>query len=244
MTRALYDDIAEWYDESIRKGSLLHDLVVPPLLALAGDVRGRRVCDLACGQGVVARQLAGLGASVVGVDLSARLLEIARRDEEAELLGITYLHDDAQTLATVADAAFDGVVCNMALMDIPDLEATFQATRRVLRPEGWFIFSITHPCYQTPSSSCIVPEGGPPTCVVSGYFAEGYWRSTHAAGVRGQVGAYHRTLGTYVNSLLAAGLTFEHLVEPRAVGPLAERRPGLRELPAALIARCRKHDLS
>ena len=71
---AAYDEIAEWYDEQVRGGGLLHDLVLPALFELAGDVAGQRVCDLACGQGVVARQLAARGAVVTGVDLSARLL--------------------------------------------------------------------------------------------------------------------------------------------------------------------------
>jgi hypothetical protein len=56
----------------------------------------------------------------LGVDLSAKLLEIARAEGPP---GIAYVCDDAQTLAAVNDAAFDGVVCNLSLMDIPDLRA-------------------------------------------------------------------------------------------------------------------------
>src|ERR1017187_5179441 len=108
MTTARYDSIASWYDESIRSGSLIHDLVVPVLLELTGDIRGQRVCDLACGQGVIARQLARRGASVVGVDVAEKMLEFARRSEEREPLRITYLHDDAQILSSIADATFDG----------------------------------------------------------------------------------------------------------------------------------------
>src|SRR5215831_13200095 len=83
-----YDEIADWYDEQVRHGHLIHDFVVPILLAMIGPVRGRRVLDLACGQGVVARQLAELGAEVVGVDSSWRLLEIAR----------AYEHDHTATI--------------------------------------------------------------------------------------------------------------------------------------------------
>ena len=245
MAGAAYDAIAEWYDARIRDGALLHDLVLPLLWELIGDVAGQRVCDLACGQGVVARWLARRGAAVVGVDLSAGLLAFARRYEDAEPRGIDYVHDDAQTLHTVEDAAFDGVACNMALMDIPDAAATFRAVRRVLRPGGWFAFSITHPCAETALGRPRLARepGGTGAREVSSYFVEGPWRSTHPAGVRGKVDAHHRTLGTYVNSLVDAGLTLERLAEPQATGRLGERLPPYRDVPAVLVARCRRAPL-
>ena len=50
---SLYDPIAAWYDEGIRRGGSLHDLVLPALGALIGQTRGSKICDLACGQGVL-----------------------------------------------------------------------------------------------------------------------------------------------------------------------------------------------
>ena len=44
---------------------------------------------------------------------------------------------------------------------------------------------------------------------VRGYFREGFWRSDNPNGVRGQAGAYHRTLSTYVNAIPGAGFTIE-----------------------------------
>lgn len=240
MAKTSYDDIAEWYDEAVRNGSLIHDLVVPGIFSLSGEVDGLHVCDLGCGQGLLSRQLAIRGATVVGVDISPKLLEIARRDEAIEPLNILYVQDDAQTLATLGDALFDGVLCNMALMDIPDLPATFRAVYRILRPHGWFIFSITHPCFQTSGAKWIDEPGVRVRRVVAAYFEEGFWRSEYTQGVRGKVGAYHRTLGTYINSLTTADLAIECILEPQAQGQSAETIPGYREVPAVLIARCRK----
>src|SRR5437667_4546283 len=79
-----YDPIAGWYDEGIRRGGSIHDLVLPGLLELIENTRGSKICDLACGQGVLARRLAGQGAQVVGVDLSLELLQIAQREEHAD----------------------------------------------------------------------------------------------------------------------------------------------------------------
>src|SRR5437879_4712615 len=232
MTTSSYDQIATWYDESMRNGSLIHDLVMPGIFTLLGDIAGQHICDLACGQGLLARQLVRRGATVVGIDLSQRLLQMARHDETQEPLGIVYLHDDAQALHTVTDASFDGVICNVALMDIADLAATYRAVQRILRPAGWFVCSITHPCFQTPLSSWTSDQEGTVSRVVSGYFEEKFWRSDNPQGVRGQVGAYHRTLSTYVNTLVEAGLALESIIEPQATGAIAERVPGYKEVPA------------
>lgn len=237
---ARYDSIAEWYDESVRTGSLIHDLLVPALLEMMGNIEGKQICDFACGQGVLSRLLARLGAQVIGIDLSAKLLDIARRYEVVESLGISYIQGDAQNLPTVEDASFDGVLCNMALMDIPDLERAFTTIARILRPGGSFICSITHPCFQTPFSHWITQEDGTIARAVSDYSNERFWYSDHAAGVRGQVGAHHRTLSTYINTLLTAGLTLVHIAEPQATGEIAQRVPGYGEVPAALILYSRK----
>jgi ubiquinone/menaquinone biosynthesis C-methylase UbiE len=254
-----YDEIADWYDTWVGSGSMREDPFFPSAEALMGEVRGQRIGDLACGQGRVARHLADQGAQVVAVDISEKLLEIARRHEAAEPRGITYLHADIQLLSSVEGTSlakggagvnesvgsgleagsFDGVVCHMALMDIPNLEAALQTVARILRPGGWFVFEIIHPCFNSArSGEQATPEGMIRT--VAGYFTEGYWRSETRTGPPGKVGSYHRTLSTYVNALTEAGLTIERIAEPRLTGSHAERRPVWTEVPAALAARCRK----
>ncbi|CAN5311069.1 hypothetical protein BH18ACT10_BH18ACT10_07930 [soil metagenome] len=244
MSPASYDEIAVWYDERIREGplGLFHLFVVPEVLKLAGVVEGRQICDLACGQGAVARRLAKRGANFVGVDVSSKMLDLARRYERDEPLGVTYTRDDAQTLAAFADEAFDGVVCNMALTDIPDLGKTLRSVARVLLPGGWFVFSIVPPYFQSPGSPRFVQddEGVVSGIEVRDYFSEGFWRRVEPNGVRGRVGAYHRTLSTCVNSLVDAGLHIENFVEPRVTGSLAEFAPVYESVPAVLISRCRK----
>ena len=59
------------------------------------DVSGESVCDLACGQGVMARLLTERGAKVTGVDISEKLFEIARLYESESPLGGTYIQDNA-----------------------------------------------------------------------------------------------------------------------------------------------------
>lgn len=241
-----YDEIAEWYDSWVGTHSMSDDPYFRAIEALMGEVAGQRICDLACGQGRVARHLASQGASVVGIDLSAKLLAIARRHEETTPQGIEYVQADVQRLDGTLAGPFDGVVCSMALMDIPDLAATVRGVAHLLRPAGWFAFSILHPCFHTSQSGEIEsPEGV--ARAVSRYFVEGYWRSDTRTGPPGKVGAYHRTLSTYVNTLDDAGLQLVHVSEPRmdADPPQSPSlslsgRPVWVEVPAILIALCRK----
>ena len=241
-----YDEIAEWYDTWLGAHAMSDDPYFPAAESLMGEVAGRRICDLACGQGRVARYLADRGAQVVGVDLSAKLLEIALRHENAEPRGIEYRRVDAQTLEGVADETFDGVACFMALMDIAELAPTLRSVTRVLRPGGWFVFAILHPCFNTArSGEADTPEGVART--VGRYFQEGHWRSDSRTGPPGKVGSYHRTLSTYINALADAGLTLERLGEPGPTAKLPDSpafswRPVWAEVPAVLVFRCVKRD--
>src|SRR5579871_6698410 len=96
MNETPYDQIAEWYDSIVERGGFVHDLVLPSVYRLIGDPRGLRICDLACGQGWVSRELAQQGATIIGIDLSRKLLEIARQHQQEQSDAIAYVQGDAQ----------------------------------------------------------------------------------------------------------------------------------------------------
>ena len=240
MREAPYDAIAGWYDELTRSTPLYRELILPATMDLAGDVSGLAILDLACGQGMVSRELARRGAKVTGVDISTKLLEIARAHERDEPLGIDYFEGNAETLDTFDDDSFDGVTCGMALMNIDDLDACAQAVRRVLKPGGRFVASVTHPCFQTPDADWIDTPAGPAR-QVRGYFDERDWESDNPDGVRGKVGEHHRTLSTYINTFAAAGLLCDRIIEPIAAGRRAEEVPGNLEVPSILVVRFRMY---
>lgn len=232
-----YDTIARWYADGVRAGSPIHEIVVPRLIDLAAPLARLDVCDLACGEGVVSRELAVRGARVVGVDISMRLLALAVEEERRNPRGIHFVRDDASQLGTFERESFDGVVSSLALTDIADLRSVAAAVTRVLRPGGWLLFAINHPCG---------PASGPNGQLMHAsydYFEEGYWRSQNPASVRGRVGAYHRPLSTYLNTLGAAGLSLEHSLEPRATLRMCQHAAGYERVPSALIMRWRKSPL-
>src|SRR5437764_10982886 len=83
--------------------------LMPRMLAMLGDVRGKAILDLGCGEGGYARELARRGARVVGIDGSRRLIEIARaRAGTAGIDGVTFIHANASAIGdAVAPASID-----------------------------------------------------------------------------------------------------------------------------------------
>jgi SAM-dependent methyltransferase len=150
------------------------------------------------------------------VDLSSRLLARAREIEAREPVGILYVEGDAAGRSWWDGEPFDGVVCNMALMDIDDLDGAMATVATVLKPGGWFSISLFHPCFPgvADGESKALPSWPPD----QGYATEGWW-TTEESGVRGHLGANHRMLSTYLNAVLRAGLEFDHFHEEPADVP-------------------------
>lgn len=207
-----YDGVADAYSRVLDPDGV--GLVDPALTELVGAVTGLDVLSLACGQGQDARLLAHLGATVTGVDLSPEMLRYARQHEAADPRGITYVQGDAQDLAAFAARSFDGVVCHMALMDIPDLAPTIGAVARVLRVGGWFVFSIVHPCYRGHVE------------IVTDYLLDHRYRKRLPTDWL-PAHAYHRPLGTYFDRLAESGFRIERVAEVHHAAADAGDVPGL-----------------
>src|SRR5215213_2894434 len=217
MQMSRYDTHADWFLEYTRDWRSASASFLPV------DLSNQQVLDLASGGGQLSRELSARGASVTAVELAPPLVHHARSLEDRSPLGIRYLQGDASTLDWWNGHAFDGVVCNMALMDIDDLDAALRTAYAVLRPAGWFNFSLLHPCLPGNAQTDTLPSW-PPN---SGYANEGWW-TTNSTGVRGHVGAHHRMLSTYLNAALRAGFQFTNFAEADD------------DLPRLLIVQCEK----
>lgn len=232
-----WSEIASWYDDLLAAGSGPHETALACLLELVPSLDGAIVLDLACGQGLATRALAEAGARrVIGVDLSGAMIGRARLHASSPACDISYVVDDAQALSVFASGTFDGVTCQLGLMDIPDLDAALAAVYRVMRPEGWFAFVVGHPCFLMPDATPIHEVDGRPALSVMGYFREGFWRSSNPNGVR-RAGNHHRTLTTYLNALLRAGFQLDRVSEPLPTPLLARQRPVYGEVPIFFAAR-------
>ncbi|WP_217548855.1 bifunctional 2-polyprenyl-6-hydroxyphenol methylase/3-demethylubiquinol 3-O-methyltransferase UbiG [Streptomyces sp. GbtcB6] len=139
-TRTFYDAIADDYADHFREDISNRPLDRALLAAYAELVgAGGTVADLGCGPGRVTARLAGLGLSVFGLDLSASMLAVARRENS----GLRFVQGSMLELA-VADGALDGVVCWYSSIHTPDdrLPVLFGEFRRVLRPGGRLLLAF------------------------------------------------------------------------------------------------------
>jgi SAM-dependent methyltransferase len=231
VTEARYDRIAATYAVGPDNYSVP---ATRALLDLTGAVVGAHVVDLACGHGLIAREMARRGASrVVGIDICGQLIARARAIEAGEPLGITYLEADVTSPVPPVDERFDAAVCNFGVSDIDDLDALFANVSRMLVPGGRFVFSMLHPCFPGVGDvSASWPSSG-------GYYDEGWWRADGERSLlRREVGANHRMLSTCVNLLAPNALVLDELAEPQPEQHWSRDRPGAAGLPVYLAARC------
>ena len=222
MNDSGWDQMAEWWDEKLGdEGDLWHRaLIDPPLLQLVGQVNGLRVLDLACGNGYLSRRFARQGALVTSVDTNVPLIARVQAREEREQLGIRYHIADAARLEMLTENQFDLVVCNMALMDIEDAATAFQEVARVLRPQGRFVASLAHPCFDKVKTSGWEIEHIYPTTTIwrkMSHYREIAVDVLPWLNIPGKVvstRAHHRPLSWYFRALRAAGLVVAALEEP------------------------------
>jgi SAM-dependent methyltransferase len=219
----IYDDPAFFagYAQLPRSRSGL-DVVFewPAFQRLLPKLRDKRVLDLGCGLGYFAREARAHGArQVLGVDLSERMLQQARaRTNDA---GITYLRASLEEFEPAA-ASFDLVVSSLALHYIADYPRIVRRVAACLVPGGRFAFSVEHPIFTAHGTGDwhARQDGTRMHWPVDRYRDESERRTRWF--VDGAV-KYHRTVETYVNTLLDAGLVLARLEEPEAeAAPLAE----------------------
>ena len=191
-TVAGYRDWAEFYDEP---GNQLIDLEQPIVREILLGLAPGLALDAACGTGRHAEYLASLGHSVIGVDSSVDMLDKAR----AKVPDGQFHCGDLHRLP-VPDAEVDVVVCALALMHVPDLDAAFAEFVRVLKPGGHLVISdwrgmmgIALPVIKTG------PDGRP-----------------------GFIPSRVRLTSEYLTAALPLGLQVRRCVEPRRPSPLVD----------------------
>ncbi|WP_436926960.1 class I SAM-dependent methyltransferase [Halosimplex amylolyticum] len=138
---ALADDWSEYAQVPWRA-----QVLWPTLVELLPDLDGKRVLDVGCGDGYYAARLADRGADVLGVDVSAAMVETARErygDRTEFRQG-----DISAGLGFVDAGSVDLVCCQHVLSHVPDLDPVAAEFARVLRPGGTAVLSTHHPFHE------------------------------------------------------------------------------------------------
>jgi len=212
----------------------------PALRALLpASLGGLRVLDLGCGFGWFSRWARQNGASqVLGIDVSQKML--MRAHAETHDPAIRYLRADLERLRSLQSSSFDLVFSSLALHYVKNLHGLVSKVRRSLVPGGSLVFSVEHPIYTAPSSPKWRTVSGRKFWPVDGYLEEGP-RSTDwlARGVIKQ----HRTLATYINTLLRQGFSISEVNEWGPTRKQIASQPGWadeRQRPAFLLVAARR----
>ncbi len=196
------------------------------LRTMLPDFKGKKVLDLGCGFGWHCRYAIENGAaSVVGIDLSERML--ARAAEINSLEGIQY---ERKALEDVdyPDEQFDLVLSSLTLHYIESFDALAQNIHRWLATGGRFVFSVEHPVFTAEGGQdWVYDKDGEKTCwPVDRYFLEGK-RNTTFLGEN--VIKYHRTLTSYLNTLLKQGFRIKKIIEPQPGPEMLKEIPEMKE---------------
>lgn len=216
--------VASWYNDHLEKGGdTYHEKVVyPNLLRLLGDVSGKRVLDLACGQGQFSRLLREEKAHVTGVDLGKELIAIAESHnvsiKEAGTHKVQYFNGSADDLYMLKNASFDITVCVLALQNIEKLQKTLEEVRRVLVKDGHFVFVLNHPAFRNPRKTRwdYDDKEGVQYRRVDEYMSESHVKIDMTPGSKSHkkfTVSFHRPLQVYMKALSKYGFAITRLEE-------------------------------
>jgi SAM-dependent methyltransferase len=174
-------------------------------LEVLGDIKGRQVLELGCGGAQWSTALARRGARPVGLDLSERQLEHARRLQHETGIRFPLVHADAQRVP-FADASFDVVFADHGAFSFADPYRTVPEAARVLRAGGLLAFSHTSPIRElvTPLHSGHAGER-----LLRDYFG------LHRIEFPDSAVEFDLPYGTWIRLFRDSGLAVEDLIEPR-----------------------------
>lgn len=234
---ACWEENAETWTRQTRAG---YDVYrdhhnTPAFLAMLPDVGGLRGLDVGCGEGTNTRRVAALGARMTAVDISPTFIRHAAQTEAESPLRIDYRVADARALP-FAEASFDFAVAFMSMMDVGDPGRVLAGVNRLLRPGGFFQFSILHPCFAPPHRRVLRDENGTAYAVeLAGYFRTGEHVDTWHFSAAGEeerrktkpfrVPYTHLTLSGWYDCIREAGFTVRRFGEPTASEEDAKRVP-------------------
>lgn len=219
MAQNIYDD-PDFLAGYVRLDRQVHGLdgapEWPTLQSMILDVADQRVVDLGCGFGWFSRWAHEHGAaSVLGIDLSSKMLERARAETAGDS-PIDYRRVDLDQLA-LAPRSFDVAFSSLTLHYIRDLPRLLSTVAQATVAGGRLVFSVEHPVYSAPSSQAFeTSNAGNRIWPLENYLVEGQ-RTTNwfADGVVKE----HRTIATYVNTVTRAGFVIDRIEE---WGPTAD----------------------
>lgn len=219
-----WDKVAPDYIKSIKREKssylkyLIYESLFSNILDLVGDIKNKVILDAGCGEGRLSRLLTEQGGDVYGCDVSSTMIKEAILNESSQPQGIKYFtHDLTDPLS--GGRMYDLIIANLVLFNVHDLSSVVANISKVLKPNGEFIFSLLHPCFNTTKGQWynlryIGREGGKIVFDIRKSYKD---NSSYKKGflfLSDEINFYHRPIETYFKTLSANSLMVSDLLEP------------------------------
>lgn len=215
----------------------------PILLAMLPDIHGKNILDIGCGMGQHAKQYSEMGAkSVLGVDISEKMLEYARKHFSAD--NITYRQMALEDICAL-NQTFDLVTSSLVFDYVQDFDELMRNVYALMKYDAEFVFSMSHPMatsYDGQYPRYTRSESGERLYAnINNYFVEG---QRNIAWVVDNYELYHRTFSSILNSMIKAGFFIEECRESQTSDELRTQYPdifgGTIHRPDFVFFRCKK----
>jgi ubiquinone/menaquinone biosynthesis C-methylase UbiE len=219
-----WENVSQWYDTMLQSGDTYQSKVIlPNILRILDPKPGKHIVELGCGQGYFSEIFAKMGASVIGLDASKTLIEIAEKrvEKEAYRSKVLFITGDASNAQAIVSKTADVVVVILALQNMKDLSKVAGEMQRILKQDGRALIVLNHPVFRIPKHSDWGFDEVTKTQYrkVSKYLSEltldiDMEPGRTAIGMKGAVTkSFHRSLQTYTKSFANAGLAITRIEE-------------------------------
>lgn len=218
MSQNVYDrpDFFKAYTERINRSedTIADDKAWSRMHTLMPDVTGLNIIDFGCGSGWFCRWAINHGAkSVLGIDLSEKMLEKARSLTDGKFTGIEYRRADLDALQLSEEhtGKYDMAFSFLALHYLVNLPTLMSLVNRVLKPGSLFVLNVEHPIHTAPYNPRVLKdEEGENYYTFDSYYKEGERVSNWLApGVKKQ----HRTMTSYMKIFFDTGFDIAGFIE-------------------------------
>lgn len=151
-TETSWGKVADWYDEMLEEkdNTYQKNVILPNVLRLMAIKKNESVLDLACGTGFFAREFFKMGGKIIGADISAELIEIAKEKSPKE---IEYFASSADDLSKIENSSVDKIAIILAIQNIENISGVFNECNRVLKNGGKLFLVMNHSAFRIPKQS-------------------------------------------------------------------------------------------
>lgn len=237
MARTSFGKFAANWDIMANGDSKAKSPTIGAVFSLLGALKGRILYDVACGNGILARQMVERGTREVWAsDVSSELIEMARSKYDAT--GITYLVKEATNMRGIPRSYFDAVIVHQGMFYIKDIDTLLKGVAKILKPGGMMVFTLLHPlfpdAYSAMGDVVDVPTAQKKYLTVYSKMVHKEWDEVDVSYL-----TYRRPLNFYINLCGKHGLYLDKIEEPRAQSVRNGKRR-TSDIPASIILRVRR----